>query len=122
MGKRLGWLQAEGEFCGPEHPLGRQGSGLCLNGHVLWLFGGRLEGSARVYADDLWQRPCGQGELWVLVSPKQGRVDPEWPPARHNHCFVSVGGNRLVLHGGARHGALNKATKVRTLLAWLSFC
>ena len=108
-GNRLGWLQAEGEFCGAEHPLGRQGSCLGISGGLLWLFGGRLEGSARVYADDLWKRPLGQGELWKLVSPKQG---PDWPPARHNHCFMGVPGDRLLLHGGAKHGALNKKTKV----------
>jgi hypothetical protein len=51
-------------------------------------------------------RPTGEGELWVQL-PR----DETWPHARHNHAFVCVLGARLLLHGGAKHGLLNKATK-----------
>jgi N-acetylneuraminic acid mutarotase len=72
-------------------------------GAKLLLFGGRVEGKERVYSNDLWQRDVGEGAMWVELSP--GKKPELWPCPRHNHAVVSAG-ERLLVHGGARHGAL----------------
>jgi len=76
-------------------PLPRQGHASAFHKGSLFVFGGRVQGSGRIYSNDLWKYNPDQN-TWEEVMAQ----DPSLKPCkRHNHSCV-VGTDALYVFGG----------------------
>ncbi|KAG0013727.1 kelch domain-containing protein 3 [Entomortierella chlamydospora] len=76
-------------------PLPRQGHASVFHKGCLYVFGGRVQGSGRIYVNDLWKYDTAQNRWEELIA-----ADPShMPRKRHNHsCVVEM--NAIYVFGG----------------------